>query len=230
MPLRVKPSSLSYMKSHPNADELRQVLLQCKPETQNDISCLVSLWLTEGIPSVFSVQPGLYAKLRETIGKALSIQDKDISLAGSARFGYSLKPSQYGTTFSEHSDLDFFIINNHTFETIKNEASSYISHIKSLPDPLPREEDAIRSLVNTLPRGFIDEIQIASNNNYPLASKLKRISAHSIKSLSQTPGGFSVKRSNFRIYRDWTAANDQVTLNISNLIKKLKEEQAVVRP
>lgn len=119
--------------------------------SEEKVAYFINLWLSEGIPKIVLERPEEYQLLRENLASYLGIHSKEITLIGSARFGYSLNPkSRYRPFISEKSDLDLSIINTDIFEQFTNEFFEWLN-------------DYDQGIVK--PRGKYEKIYWSENKN-----------------------------------------------------------------
>jgi len=108
---------------HPTAEMLREVL--CSGD-RTDLEVIASLWLTEGIPSTFARHPALYEHIRRNLARRLEVCAKSISITGSRRTGYSMKPKKWGAPVRPNSDFDLLIVDEGLFDASAIEFSTWV--------------------------------------------------------------------------------------------------------
>jgi len=69
-------------------------------------------------PYVFETKPETWMAFRAYLSNQLSIAVVDITVIGSARFGFSLKPNSNLRTFTDKSDIDVVIVNPDLFDRL----------------------------------------------------------------------------------------------------------------
>ena len=94
-----------------------RAVLDAASEGGRQRSVLARLWISEGIPFAFKDSPSQYEKFRTTLATRLNIDAKEISIVGSGRLGYSMKPGgEWGRKYNQvHSDLDWFAVSQCLF-------------------------------------------------------------------------------------------------------------------
>src|SRR5580704_15190362 len=74
---------------------------------RSDSELFVRAWLAEGLPWVFREAPALYGVFRRDIATRMDVDGHEVTLVGSARLGFSLKPDRLGRGYRDGgSDLD----------------------------------------------------------------------------------------------------------------------------
>lgn|SRR5574341_51628 len=184
--------------------------------------CFIRLWLSEGIPQAFGKLPMIYEVMRGWIAKQLSISPKNITLVGSARLGYSLKPKDnFGRQFEPASDLDLAIISDYLFSLLSDDFNNWKQDYESKVIAHRNEnekscwEDNLKKVPNNITRGFIDIHKIPFFVRYKAAQKLGQIRYLLGQKLLITTEAPGVKKISIRVYRDWEAFVGQTSLNLS---------------
>ena len=161
----------SYLKSS-------EMFSAIKDLKQNELTGLVQLWLTEGIPFLFQNNPFVYENMRIFLAQRISINPKQITLIGSARTGYSMDPNKFGRAISNNSDLDFTIVSESIFQNCKTE---FLSWERDFNDEiiLPKNEkersywiENVKLVPFNIARGFIDTHKVPNYEQYPIISRL----------------------------------------------------------
>ena len=73
---------------------------------------------SDPVPYAFEPRPVAWREFREEIATTLAISVSDIRVVGSARFGFSMKPSRNLATFTPDSDIDVVIVNSDFFDEL----------------------------------------------------------------------------------------------------------------
>jgi hypothetical protein len=94
----------------PSPDEFKQL---CTAIESHQV--LAKVFLLEGVPFVFEKSPMKYVIFREQVAERFGVGSQDVCIVGSAKLGYSPSPYQFGTPFSEQSDVDVVIISEPLF-------------------------------------------------------------------------------------------------------------------
>lgn len=195
------------------------------------IEKFVRLWLTEGTPYAFIRCPEIYEDLRRWLANRLNACPKDITVLGSARLGYSLKPEpNYGRPFGEKSDLDLALVSASTFEDFRkmffNWEYDYDNGFVKPRNQKERgywDENKIFGRMN-LPRGFFDSNKLPNFDRYPVAQRVN----HSLWCLKEklkiTPRAPEFKNASVRIYRDWKSLVCIVSYNLKWALSKFSPQ------
>ena len=139
---------------------------------------IIRLWITEGIPFAFKDNPLLYEEIRAFIAKGVNVHTKEVTLVGSGRIGYSLKKKEWGRKFTPpNSDLDFTIISNDLYKKLVADFQKWVNdfHTRKIK-PLDIQQmntwlNAIKTVDDNIPKGYINTKQLFSNKNYPTVRK-----------------------------------------------------------
>jgi len=202
--------ALRGLDAYPKQDTLRQALLRA---TGRDRRAFVYLWLTEGCP--VGMEPWIYQWFREKVAKVTGIECKSVSLAGSYRLGYSLKPDKYGDGVRPTSDMDGLIVSSQLFDRVLPEARDVAR--KHRPDLVSNVEKCAK--LNFVKTGYIEP---------EYRSHLVQSMHYCYWHLSKPPFNlkFDVAHSNFFIYRDWDSAVRRNIGFLCELRRKLKKKDA----
>jgi hypothetical protein len=71
-----------------------------------------------GIPFAFRRRTRAEGALRRGLAEGLRISTEDMTIVGSGRLGFSLKPTTFGRKFSRRSDIDVVVVNANLFDTV----------------------------------------------------------------------------------------------------------------
>lgn len=152
------------MPHHPCPKEFRQAI---RNSQSRDREIIARLWLSEGIPYAFREKASIYDELRYWLSDRLDVNCKDVTIVGSGRIGFSMKPSKYGAQFGggDGSDLDFSIVNRHLFDLCAAEALSFKLEFESNrlnPNSNQRKywSDTVGRIQSHLSAGFVDTFSI----------------------------------------------------------------------
>jgi hypothetical protein len=86
--------------------------------TKNDAQ-LVGLCLRDDIlPWAFQTAPERWTTFRNVLVAELGVQHSDITVVGSGRFGFSLKPRNNFKSFCDSSDIDVVVVNHDLFDRL----------------------------------------------------------------------------------------------------------------
>lgn len=209
---------------HPDSDLFRRSL---KGSDCHMIQVLANLWISEGIPVGFSTAPYRYDQIRIWIAECLGVNSKEITVVGSARLGFSLKPSKYGITFGSGSDLDFAITNKSLFEKLRPEFLTFCSDLESgivIPrNPIEANywiENA-SFISRNLPKNFVDIDKIPNTVRYPLSNKIKKAMGELHITMEKQKDCPAVKKISIRVYPDLKSFQSRLNINLSDIRSKI---------
>lgn len=69
-------------------------------------------------PYVFDPRPDTWVAFRTEVSEKLGVEQADIRIVGSGRFGFSLKPGNNLKAYSDKSDVDVVVINPEVFDLL----------------------------------------------------------------------------------------------------------------
>lgn len=122
---------------------------------------------TEEIPYVFDSNRNAWNSFKQSIA-SLGAIESEICVIGSARFGFSLKPSNNFRKFQDTSDIDVLVVDEHLFDSL------WISLLQAAyPRPPVQVTAAIKEHQKTLYTGWL----IPSNLRFDMALSGHRIRA-----------------------------------------------------
>jgi len=198
---------------------LREVLPRLTPQ---EIAQLLYLWILEGIPHAFIQYPMLYGSLRNWLAKRFDVPERNVTLVGSARIGFSLK--EFGRPFNTKSDLDFALVSEPWFNKLEDDFLSWKSdfeHERIQPSTIEKRfwVDNLSRVPENIRRGFItaNDLPNRYQNKQEVANAMWMIH----QKLQSTPGAPNFKKATIRIYRDWDSLVNQNTLNLFVISKAL---------
>jgi hypothetical protein len=73
----------------------------------------------------YALSPTLHMELKEAVSQHFSIQFSEVTLVGSAKLGFSLKPQRRYGAFCDTSDIDIAIISSNLFVRVWEEVYMY---------------------------------------------------------------------------------------------------------
>ncbi len=197
----------------------------CSPELPQELESIVRLWISEGIPYAFKQCPLLYEVIRDWLSEQLSVDPKQITIVGSGRLGYALKPKTFGTTFGAHSDLDFAAVSESLFQQCRETFSRWIQDFDAgveLPKT-PKEKmywlENRKRVPCNINRGFIDSHKIP--NRYNVSTKINDALSKLKKKLRLTDFRPDTSRLSLRVYNDWNSFAKQQALNLRFLLNHI---------
>lgn len=130
-------------------------------------------------PYIFKDRPLIFEKIKEYLSNLLSVELHDILLIGSAKTGFSLSTDNYGRPFNDKSDLDFTIINETLFQSLKadydNWKRKYTVEETISPTNLTEKgywDENVKVLKRNLNRGFIDTYKLPNMECCPTAKTI----------------------------------------------------------
>ena len=181
---------------------------------------IIRLWITEGIPFVFKNNPILYEEVRSYIAYYLNISPKEVTIVGSARVGYSLTNKEWGREFiPSKSDLDFAIISNSLYNDLVKDFQQWVKDITlyetkpNSPDQMIRWLEAIKTVDNNIPKGYINVKQLYGTKKYKTVQKCKQTMYELKKKLEKTLNAPAIHDSSIRIYSNWAKCIKQLEIN-----------------
>ena len=202
----------------PSPDELRTALAGA-PRASREI--VARLWLTEGLPFAFRTSPVAYEDIRGWLGARLNVHAKQITIIGSARLGYSLAPSpRFGRPFDEKSDLDLSVVSGELFQGVASAFDTFRADYRdgTVAPRTPHERTLWNENVafgeRNVPRGFLDANKLPNFDRYPVVQNINQSMWVLLKKLEATPDAPRIHRASTRVYRDWQAFVDRVSLNL----------------
>lgn len=116
----------------PSTDEFKQMVLDRPAED------LVEEYLFGGEVYAFREWPEAASVLEKHLCSKLRLESIESAVVGSAKLGFSLKPYQFGSPFSDRSDIDIVIVSGSLFDRVWH--SIVKSHYPKRDRFLPREE------------------------------------------------------------------------------------------
>jgi hypothetical protein len=220
--------NLQRLVHHPEPEVFRAVILS---SSLHDRQSLVRLWLTEGIPYAFKNCAGTYDEMREWLAKQLGIHAKDVTLVGSGRIGFSMRPIGFGREYCASSDLDLTMVNIGLFESCIADARRFAEHYsKKLVVPRNERqrifwEDNIRRLESHVRSGFVDTWLFPGSDDYKSILKVNDVMSRLVIRLGNTPGAIGHKKISARIYRNWDSLVNRVAFNLESARKDFLKSQ-----
>ncbi|HDY73854.1 MAG TPA: hypothetical protein ENH51_01935 [Euryarchaeota archaeon] len=212
--------------AYPQAEDLIEILKDCREEDRLTIS---RLWMSEGIPFAFKELPCLYEEVRVWLSNRLDIDPKEITIIGSGRIGESLTPGEnMGRPFGAHSDLDLVAISNALFEQMKQLFFKWgEAYEAGQIKPKNKREtrfwnENLRVCDDTIQRGFIDANKIPNRGSYSLAKKIAQSLFLLPGKIKVSEGGFEIRTTSLRVYRDWNSFMRQVSLNLKIVAESVR--------
>ena len=155
---------------YPLPDDVH-ALVHERIEIQSD--SFVRLWLSEGIPYAFQSCPILYQVSREWIANRVGVSPNEIGIVGSAKLGYSLRPTpDFRKLFHPKSDLDYVIVSGALFEKCAEISLRFVEDYESGAIS-PRTEgqkrcwsEDVEFIKRNIPNGFVNSGKVPNFEKY----------------------------------------------------------------
>ena len=201
--------ALQGLSAYPKPEAFRYALMLAKPK---DRRALVYLWLTEGCP--FGMEPRIYQWFRAKVAKVAGIECKAVSLTGSYRLGYSLKPNQFGVGVKPTSDIDGLIVSSQLFDRVLSVAREVARKHRS--ELVPEVERCAK-------QNFVRTDYIVPRKRSSLVQSMHDCYLF----LSNAPFNleFDHQHSCFFVYRDWDSAIRKNMWFLEKLKKGLAKQE-----
>ena len=196
-----------------------------KPIEPPELSRFVQIIMTEGVPYACSKFPLAFEFAREKAAARLGLQSKQISVTGSARIGYSLKPETFGRPFDENtSDIDLFAVDQDLFERVVLDFRKFV--VSWEDGSIAPEEGERKFWLSSKERdpinireGFLDIHHIPLKRGFETADKVSYAALVFDKNLESQVGRRIGSKIRIRIYRDWLSAINRIKYNIKSALK-----------
>lgn len=220
-------SSILNNINYPSIDIIKKLNFSLKPYEK---SMFLHLYFTEGIPYAFKDNPLLYEKIRNWLAYNLNIDDKQITIIGSARIGYSLSPDKIAKKFCDQSDLDFLIVSSDIFKKLVKDFEKWVNNFKleiqkrnTINEYQAKLLQNIETLDSSIPRGFIDIKMIPNIKNNSFISLYNNLMWQVIERLKITNNAPRPKKASIRVYSSWKNCLLQMTKNLNYLFIQLED-------
>lgn len=218
-------------KDHPSPDEFKLLLENVSP------GVLAKRYLLTGLPFVFDKQPQQYLAFREATGRIFGVAPQQISVMGSARFGFSASPRKQGEDgpkeLDQNSDMDLIIVSDLIYQRaledlVKFSFSVLRNHPDLRSDPTSDEETvtipkhqilAIRNRAKALHFGYVSPSDLTDGSAFKQEMYDKQREAQTQLFGTAPPG--PINRIGARIYRDWEAAERAYEFSFLQLSRSL---------
>ena len=199
-----------------------EAVLQAVALGPRERSVVARLWVSEGIPFAFRECPALYEEARTWLAGRLGLDPKEISMGGSGRLGYSLRPDRWGDAYNPlSSDLDVFAVSKRLFDGLQEDFDHWSDDFDNgTTAPLSITERQYWTAnrqegPRNIDRGFLDSWRAPNRTAYPIFSKTNNSLAGLRAKLRTTDAGpNSRKKLTLRCYRDWRSYERQLSLNL----------------
>lgn len=216
LPFTLTKDSEKLIALYPDSNLLKEFFIKA---TDSERFGIIRLWITEGIPYAFRDNPLLYEEIRSFIAKGVNAHTKEVTLVGSGRIGYSLKKKVWGKKFTSASDLDFTIISNDLYGNLVKDYQAWVNDfrtkqiIPSNPQQTKNWLDAITTVNENIPNGFINTKHLFSNIKYPTIKKCNYTMGMLQDKLKTTASAPKISDVSIRVYSDWKACVTQLQKN-----------------
>ncbi len=188
---------------------------------------LVRHFIVNNIPFAFKDKPILYEQITQYLADKLLISPTEVKLIGSAKTGFSISPlPDYGRTFGQHSDLDFSIVNEELFNSLKDEFNEWsdLFLTKQINANNSSEENYWFQNLDSGPRqiknGFIDTHFIPNRDQFILTRKINN-SLWLIQKYMDQKHRIKVKKVSASIYRSWYSFAGRLNRNTERVMKSV---------
>ena len=215
-------SSYELQNGYLTAEQLKTIF---NKSNESQRCGIIRLWITEGVPYAFKDCPMFYEDVRQFIAQGVNVHPKEVTLVGSSRIGYSMKPYKWGKPYSKSSDFDFTIISNASYAKLVTDFQRWVSDIAS-KNIIPKSKEqltywlsSIDTVNRNIPKGYIYTKNLFSHKNYLTVSKCF-ISMKNLKEkISKTPDFPQASDVSIRVYSSWDTCIKQVKFNLQSSIK-----------
>ena len=176
-------------------------------------------------PYIFKDNPLVYEQIRLYLSERLNLEVADIMLIGSAKTGFSMSPDEYGKAFSEKSDLDFTIVNQHLFEQLKDEyinwRNLYLIEKRIVPNNDTEQrywDENLKVVEKNINNGFVDTRKLPNRNCCPIVKDINH-SMWLIPERLRKCFNMTVAHASVRVYKDQQSFYNQFKRNTDCLLK-----------
>lgn len=176
----------------------------------------------------FQERPMLFEQIILYIANNLSVETNDVKLIGSAKTGFSISSDNYGNHFVD-SDLDFTVINDQLFNTLKDEFLNLRYEyekgtVSMTPQNLKYWKDSLPIIPKNINRGFIDPNKIPYIPLSPTAIHIEEV-LWPIKDHLKKIHSLNIRKSSIRVYRDFSSFVGQLKLNTKYVINSVSKQK-----
>lgn len=205
-------------------------LLRAYPKLSNiEKKSLVLHYIMDNSPFAFTdvyELPLLFEQVRQYISYILDVDVNHVKLIGSTKTGFKMDTINYGASYSKTSDLDFMIIDERLFSTLKEEFEVwrriYVEDRGLMPNN-DREKECwdnnIAHLPQNIDRGFLDTKLMPNRQQYlPMNSKVNNAMYMITRNL-KSQYGFETKGASMRVYKNVDSYFNQQMRNIEAILK-----------
>ncbi len=198
-------------------DKLAQFARNCRDERE----LFVRLWLAEGIPYAFQEFPLLFQKSREWLANRIKVSTRDISVVGSAKIGYTLKPTN-GTrpAFTGSSDIDYVIVSKPLFDRCAEDSMRFADDMNTgrIKPVTPAEKkwwpQDVDFITRNVPHGFVNSGKVPNQDRYGATQDMERAFWSLTVRLKATKDCPAFTKATYRVYETHDAFIQQATINL----------------
>lgn len=218
-PFTIKENSKQLFGTYPTSDKVKDVFSN---SSENERYGIIRLWITEGIPYAFKDNPLLYEEIRAFIANGVKVHPKEVTLVGSARIGYSLRPNVWGRCFTKESDLDFTIISNELYTRLVRDFQKWVGDIESrkilarTPNQLRSWLGSIETVNLNITKGYIYTKNLFPHGNYPTVAQSYYTMSTLKERILATPNCPNISDISIRIYSSWKSCIRQIQINLKS--------------
>ena len=223
-PFDIAPKLSNIIGHYPDPITVKQLV---EDQVSHYDRMFVRLWLAEGIPHAFHNCPSLYQVTREWLARKLEVSPEDITIVGSARLGYSLKPSCFSRAFNSRSDLDYVVISEPLFLKCQEASMLFVADYESSfitpTSDAQRQEwagDVAFIKRNTL-KGFLNSGKVPNWKRYEAMRSMENHFWHLGAKIKLTRGSPEFSKATFRIYRDYDSFIKRASINLSYALQSV---------
>lgn len=175
--------------------------------TSDDDALLGPCLRDDLVPYVFDPDPSTWDAFRGELVNAFDVSHGDITVVGSGRFGFSMRPDANFRAFTERSDIDVIVVNPELFDTL------WINLLEAAyPRPPVTEQVGgwLRNRRNELYTGWLTPLDIRLDKTI-FGAKAKPVldfNAHWFNTFKQAARRLPRRHEdiNGRLYRTWQHA------------------------
>jgi hypothetical protein len=204
-------------KARPNRSEFFE--LKDYADDDGVLRRFSNLRLLEGIPAAFSTAPWDYELVRDAIARRLDVPSHDLTLVGSARFGFSYTGSKWPKEFTAgSSDFDFLVCSGRLFGDCLRDAERFYQRAENDRDPSSWSK-VVTEARRQFALGFINHDTLLPRPQNPTFRDLDATCTEVTERYERQLRFSKVK---LRIYRDWDKAMARTIANLRSNLRLLK--------
>uniref|UniRef100_UPI004049265C hypothetical protein n=1 Tax=Flavobacterium sp. TaxID=239 RepID=UPI004049265C len=221
--LKLSTTAKNIAEIYSTPDSFFSAYFELEPLEQKSF---ISHFIINNNPYIFKNIPLLFQQVIQYIAAELEIENSGIKLVGSAKTGFSISPKpEYGKPFSDTSDLDFTIFNEHLFTKLKEEFNLWADKYENneiLAKEIEKKywDDNLITVRKNLNRGFIDTYKIPNRDFFPLTKKINNL-LYLIPFKLNEIHGIKNKKASLRVYKNECTFINQLKINTDYILKGL---------